>query len=70
MLLGCILASDFGEAVCIEDLRGVKILHYDGNPGNMDNFVLDGENFSEKPRRRWATSSRGRQGGGVRGHGA
>ena len=46
MRLGCILASDFGDAVRIEDLRGVKILHYDANPGNMDNFVLDWENFS------------------------
>ena len=48
MRLGCILASSFGDAIRIEGLRGVKILHCDADPGNMDNFVLDWENFAKE----------------------
>ena len=34
--------------VRIEDLRGVKELHYDANPANLDDFILDWEDFAEE----------------------
>ena len=39
--LGGNIASDVGDAVRIEDLRGVKIPDYDANPASLDNFILD-----------------------------
>ena len=39
--LGGVIASDVGDAVPIEDLRAVKIPHYDTNPTNLDHFILD-----------------------------
>ena len=39
---------DVGDAVRIEDLRGVKIPHYDVNPANLDDFILDWEDFAEE----------------------
>ena len=39
--LGGVIASNVGDTVRIEDLRGVKIPHYDANPANLDNFILD-----------------------------
>ena len=44
--LGGNLASDVGDAVRIEGLRGVKKLSCDANHGNMANFVLDLEHFA------------------------
>ena len=46
--LGAVIASDFGDAVRIEDLRGVKIPHYNTNPANLDDFILDWEYFAEE----------------------
>ena len=46
--LGGEIASDVGDAVRINDLRGVKILHYDTNPANLDHLILDREDFAEK----------------------
>ena len=37
--LGGVIASAVGDAVRIEDLRGVKIPHYDANPANLDDFM-------------------------------
>ena len=34
--------------VRIEDLRVVKIPHYDANPANLDNFILDREDFAKE----------------------
>ena len=39
--LGVVIASDGGNAVRIEHLWGVKIPHYDANPANLDDFILD-----------------------------
>ena len=36
-----VIASDVGDAVGIEDLRGVKMPHYDANPATLDDFILD-----------------------------
>ena len=46
--LGGVIASDVGDAVRIEDLRVVKICHYDANPANLDYFILDWEDFAEE----------------------
>ena len=53
--------SDVGDATRIDDLRGIKIPYYDGNPSNLDDFILDWEDFAEKvvgemrgaPRDKW-----------------
>ena len=39
--LGGVIASDVGDAVRVEDLQGVRIPYYDGNPANLDDFILD-----------------------------
>ena len=39
---------DVGDAVRIEDLRGVKIPHYDTKDANLDNVILDWEHFAEE----------------------
>ena len=46
--VGGVIASDVGEAVRIEELRGVKIPHYDANPADPDDFILDWEDFAEE----------------------
>ena len=59
--LGGVVAADVGDAVRIEDLRGIKIPYYDGNPSNLDDFILDWEDFAEEvvseirgaPRDKW-----------------
>ena len=33
----------------LEDLRGVKIPYYDANSANLDDFILDWEQFAEDP---------------------
>ena len=48
VLLGEVIASDVGDAVRVEDLRGVKIPYYDANPANLDDFILDWEDFAEE----------------------
>ena len=55
------MAWDVGDAIRIEDLRGIKIPYYDGNPSNLDDFILDWEDFAEEvvgemrgaPRDKW-----------------
>ena len=46
--LGGVVAADVGDAIRIDDLRGIKIPYYDGNPCNLDDFILDWE---DSPRR-------------------
>ena len=59
--LGGVVAADVGDAIRIDDLRGIKITYYDGNPSNLDDFILDREDFAEEvigemkgaPRDKW-----------------
>ena len=59
--LGGVVAGDIGDAIRIDDLRGIKIPYYDGNPSNLDDFILDWEDFAEEvvgemrgaPRDKW-----------------
>ena len=59
--LGGVVAADVGDAIRIDDLRGIKIPYYDGNPSNLDDFILDLEDFAEEvvgemkgaPRDKW-----------------
>ena len=59
--LGGVVAADVGDAIRIDDLRGIKIPYYDGNPSNLDDFILDWEVFAEEvvgemkgaPRDKW-----------------
>ena len=43
--LGRVIAWDVGDAVRIEDRRAVKIPHYDPNPANLEDFILDWKDF-------------------------
>ena len=60
--LGGVVASDVGDAVGNNDLRGIKIPYCDGTPSNLDDFILDWEDFAEDvvgdmsqgPRDKWA----------------
>ena len=59
--LGGVVAADVGDAIRIDDLRVIKIPYYDGNPSNLDDFILDWEDFAEQvvgemkgaPRDKW-----------------
>ena len=59
--LGGVVAADVGDAIRIDDLRGIKIPYYNGNPSNLDGFILDWEDFAEEvvgemkgaPRDKW-----------------
>ena len=59
--LGGVVAADVGDAIRIDDLRGIKIPYYDGNPSNLDDFILDWADFAEEvvgemkgaPRDKW-----------------
>ena len=59
--LGGVVAADVGDAIRIHDLRGIKIPYYDGNPSNLDDFILDWDDFAEEvvgemkgaPRDKW-----------------
>ena len=59
--LGGVVAGDVGDAIRIDDLRGIKIPYYDGNPSSLDDFILDWEDFAEEvvgemrgaPRDKW-----------------
>ena len=46
--LGGVVAGDVGDAIRIDDLRGIKIPYYDGNPSNLDDFILDWEDCAEE----------------------
>ena len=46
--LGGVVAGDVGDAIRIDDLRGIKIPYYDGNPSNLDDFILDWEDLAEE----------------------
>ena len=56
-----VVAWDVRDAIRIDDLRGIKIPYYDGNPSNLDDFILDWEDFAEEvvgemrgaPRDKW-----------------
>ena len=41
--LGGVVAADLRVAIRIDDLRGIKIPYYYGNPSNLDDFILDWE---------------------------
>ena len=45
--LGGVVAADIGDAIKTDDLRGIKIPYYDGNPSNLNDFILDWEDFAE-----------------------
>ena len=55
------MAADVGDGIRIDDLSGIKIPYYDGNPSNLDDFILDWEDFAEEvvgemrgaPRDKW-----------------
>ena len=59
--VGGVVAADVGDAIRIDNLRGIKIPYYDGNPSNLDDFILDWEDFVEEvvgemkgaPRDKW-----------------
>ena len=44
--LGGVVAGDVGDAIRIDDLRVIKIPYYDGNSSNLDDFILDWEDFA------------------------
>ena len=46
--LGGVVAADIVDAIRIDDLKGIKIPYYDGNPSNLDDFILDWEDFAEE----------------------
>ena len=46
--LGGVVAADVGDAIRIDDLRGIKNPYYDGNPSNLEDFILDWEDFAEE----------------------
>ena len=45
--LGGVVAADVGDAIMMDDLGGIKIPYYDGNPSNLDDFIFDWEDFAE-----------------------
>ena len=59
--LGGVVAANLEDAIRIDDLRGIKIPYYDGDPSNLDDFILDWEDFAEEvvdemkgaPRDKW-----------------
>ena len=59
--LGGVVTGDVGDAIRIDELRGIKIPYYDGNPSKLDDFILDWEDFAEEvvgemrgaPRDKW-----------------
>ena len=46
--VGGLFASYVRDAVRIKHLRGPKTPHYDANPANLDDFILDWEDSAEK----------------------
>ena len=57
-----VIASDVGEPVRLEDLRGVKISYYDANLANLDDFILDWEDFAEEDVGEMRQDARGKLG--------
>ena len=59
--VGGVVAADVGDAIRIDDLRGIKIPYYNCNPSDLDDFILDWEDFAEEvvgemkgaPRDKW-----------------
>ena len=59
--LGGVVATDVGDAIRIDNITGIKIPYYNGNPSNLDDFILDWEDFAEEvvgemkgaPRDKW-----------------
>ena len=59
--LGGVVAAEVGDAIRIDDLRGIKIPYYNGNPSNLDDFIMEWEDFAEEvvgemkgaPRDKW-----------------
>ena len=59
--LGGVVVADVRDAIRIDDLRGIKIPYYYGNPSNLNDFILDCEDFAEEvvgemkgaPRDKW-----------------
>ena len=59
--LGGVVAADVGDTIRIDDVRGIKIPYYDGNPPDVDDFILDWEDYAEEvvgemkgaPRDKW-----------------
>ena len=45
---GGVVAADVRDAIRIDDVRGIEIPYYDGNPSNPDDFILDWEDFAEE----------------------
>ena len=43
-----VVAANVRDAIRIDNLRGIKIPYYDGNPFNLDDFILDWEDFAEE----------------------
>ena len=46
--LGGVVAADVRDAIRIDDLRGIKIPYYDGNPSNLDDLILEWRDFAEE----------------------
>ena len=46
--LGGVIASDVGDAVRREDIRGVQIPYNNTHPANVGDFILDWEHFAEE----------------------
>ena len=59
--LSGVVAADVRDTIRIDDLRGIKIPYYDGNSSNLEDFILDWEDFAEEvvgemrgaPRDKW-----------------
>ena len=59
--LGGVVAAEVGDVIRIDDLRGIKIPYYDDNPSNLEDFILDWEDFAKEvvgemkgaPRDKW-----------------
>ena len=59
--LSGVVAADVGDAIRIDDLRGINIPYYDGKPSDLDDCILDWEDFAEEvvgemkgaPRDKW-----------------
>ena len=46
--LGGVIASDVGDAVRLGELGGVKIPYYNANPANLNDLILDCEDFAQE----------------------
>ena len=46
--LGSVIALHVGDALRLEDLRSVEIPYYDATPANLNDFMLDWDDFAEE----------------------